>query len=54
MECWADKSGGKLTVVEFPITDQSFQRLYSAGLGADLRFCLFSISCFRIGNHALV
>jgi hypothetical protein len=51
MECWAARSGDREVVAEFPITDLGFHGDFSAGLGADLRFCLLSISPFHIDFH---
>jgi hypothetical protein len=36
------------------VTDLEFQGRFSTRLGADLSFCLPSISAFHIGNHAAV
>jgi hypothetical protein len=46
MECWVDRSGHRSVVAEFSIIDLGFQGLFSAGLDANLNFCLFSISSF--------
>jgi hypothetical protein len=54
MECWATRLGGREAVAEFSVTDLGFQGLFSAGLGAKLKFCLSSISPFHIGDHAAV
>jgi hypothetical protein len=47
MECWAARSGNKEAVVEFSVTDLGFQGCFSAGLDAELSFCLHSISPFH-------
>jgi hypothetical protein len=46
MECWVARSGGKEVVAEFSVIDLGFQGHFSTGLGADLSFCLHSISQF--------
>jgi hypothetical protein len=52
MECWAAKSGGKEVVAEFSVIDLGFQGRFSAGLDADLSFCLHSISPFHTYKHS--
>jgi hypothetical protein len=47
MECWAARSGDREIVAEFPVTDLGFQGCFSTGLGAELSFCLLSISPFH-------
>jgi hypothetical protein len=54
MECWAARLGNKEAVAKFPVTELGFQGCFSAGLGAELSFCLPSISPFHIGDHAAV
>jgi hypothetical protein len=44
--------GDREAMEEFSVTDLGFQGRFSAGLGAELSFCLHSISSFHIGNHA--
>jgi hypothetical protein len=54
MECWAARSGDREAVAEFSVTDLGFQGHFSVGLDAKLSFCLYSISPFYVGDHAVV
>jgi hypothetical protein len=54
MECWAVRLGSREAVAEFSATDLGFQGVFSTGLGAELRFCLYSIFPFHIGDHIVV
>jgi hypothetical protein len=51
---WAGRLGRRQAVAEFLVTDLGFQGCFSARLGAELSFCLPSISPFHIGDHAAV
>jgi hypothetical protein len=52
--CWASRSGGRTTRIEFLVIDLGFQGCFSAGLDTNLSFFLSTISSFYIGDHAVV